>query len=58
MEEHEREDDEGDNDSDGFTQYNKNLDIEIASRIRRAERKERENMISEERLAMARGDDV
>ena len=58
MEEHEREDDDDDNDSDGFTQYNKNLDIEIASRIRRAERKERENMISEERLAMARGDDV
>ena len=43
IEEHEREeneedDDNDDNDDDGFNQYNKNLDIEIASRIKRAEK--------------------
>ena len=56
IEEHEKENDEeddDDNDEDGFNQYSKDLDVEIAQRIKRAEKSE---IITEEKLAIARGD--
>jgi len=60
IEEHEsEEDDEEDEDEEGsFNQYSETLEAEIVNRIKRDKLAEKGNMITEDRLAMARGDNV